>query len=69
MVVSCPDILRSSFAALAMAVTILAYPQSNRGTITPVESDDEAPPQPVLHYYDKHGDKLDTPVYYLAELD
>lgn len=41
----------------------------NKGTITPVDSDDEAPQQPVLHYYDKHGEKLETPVYYLAELD
>lgn len=41
----------------------------NKGTITPVDSDDEAPQKPILHYYDKHGEKLETPVYYLAELD
>lgn len=41
----------------------------SKGTITPVDSDDEAPQQPILHYYDKHGNKLETPVYYLAELD
>lgn len=38
-------------------------------TITPVESDDEKPRQPTLHYYDKHGDPLDEPVLFLAELD
>lgn len=56
-------------ALISMTATLIAYPQSNKGTITPVESDDEAPPQPVLHYYDKHGEKLETPVLYLAELD
>lgn len=52
-----------------MTATMTAFSQSNKGTITPVESDDEAPPKPVLHYYDKHGEKLSTPVLYLAELD
>lgn len=52
-----------------MTVTFFAFPQSNRGTITPVESDDDAPQQPILHYYDKHGAKLDKPVLYLVELD
>ncbi|MDE6787585.1 MAG: hypothetical protein K2J46_11195, partial [Muribaculaceae bacterium] len=56
-------------ALISMTAALTAYPQSNRGTITPVESDDNAPAQPVLHYYDKHGNKLDTPVLYLAELD
>ena len=55
--------------ALAAAGGLMASAQSNKGTITPVESDDEAPPQPTLHYYDKHGEKLETPVLYLAELD
>lgn len=52
-----------------MIAAMTSYAQSNKGTITPVESDDEAPQQPVLHYYDKHGNKLDKPVLYLAELD
>lgn len=52
-----------------MAVSVEGSAQSNKGTISPVESDDEAPPQPVLHYYDKHGERLDKPVLYLAELD
>lgn len=37
--------------------------------ITPVDIDREKPEQPRLHYYDKHGNKLDEPVYFLAELD
>lgn len=62
---------RASFllAAFLAAGTLCASAQSNKGTISPVESDDDAPAQPTLHYYDKHGNKLDTPVLYLAELD
>ncbi len=56
-------------AILLILSALLSHAQSNKGTITPVESDDQAPPKPILHYYDKHGDKLDTPVLYLAELD
>ncbi|MDE6741025.1 MAG: hypothetical protein K2J58_01695 [Muribaculaceae bacterium] len=55
--------------AFMVAGVLCAAAQSNKGRITPVESDDDAPPQPVLHYYDKHGEKLDKPVLYLAELD
>ena len=56
-------------AAFVAAGTLCASAQSNKGTISPVESDDEAPAQPILHYYDKHGNRLDKPVLYLAELD
>lgn len=37
--------------------------------ITPVDVDTQKPEQPRLHYYDKHGNKLDQPVYFLAETD
>lgn len=37
--------------------------------ITPVDVDSKKPEQPRLHYYDKHGNKLDEPVYFLAETD
>ena len=37
--------------------------------VTPVESDEEKPVQPTLHYYDKHGNALKEPVLFLAELD
>lgn len=38
-------------------------------TVTPVDVDDKKPEQPVLHYYDKHGDPLKEPVLFLATLD
>lgn len=65
---------RSQMKAIVTAVIMLAgglhaFGQSNKGTITPVESDDNAPLKPTLHYYDKHGEKLAEPVLYLAELD
>ncbi len=62
----------AAYASCVLLLSLISLPlcaQSNKGTITPVESDDNAPPQPVLHYYDKHGEKLATPVLYLAELD
>lgn len=37
--------------------------------IKPVESDDGKPAQPILHYFDKHGNPLKDPVLFLAELD
>lgn len=62
--------IRSAAAIICMAAGILSVTaQSNKGKITPVESDEEAPPRPVLHYYDKHGERLPEPVLYLAELD
>lgn len=36
---------------------------------TPVDIDREAPASPPLHYYDRHGEPLQTPVRFLAELD
>lgn len=38
-------------------------------TITPVDKDDKKPAGPTLHYYDKHGEPLNTPVLFLTELD
>ena len=67
--VSAGFIRRAVVAFMVLTGCASAFPQSNKGTITPVDSDDDAPPQPVLHYYDKHGDRLDKPVLYLAELD
>ena len=37
--------------------------------ITPVDNDPYKPAQPTLHYYDKHGNPLDEPVLFMAELD
>lgn len=43
--------------------------QTGNKKVTPVITDDNAPQQPVLHFYDKHGEALKEPVYFLAELD
>lgn len=56
-------------ALMGATCCVPAAAQSNKGTITPVDSDEGAPPKPTLHYYDKHGEKLEQPVLYLAELD
>lgn len=37
--------------------------------ITPVDNDPTRPKQPTLHYYDKHGNPLEQPVLFLADLD
>lgn len=37
--------------------------------ITPVDVDDKKPKQPVMHYYDKHGNPLKEPVMFYSELD
>ena len=50
----------------------LAYagaPALHAQDITPVDVDTKKPEQPRLHYYDKHGNKLNEPVYFLAETD
>lgn len=37
--------------------------------VNPVDIDREKPEQPAWHYYDKHGNALETPVRFLSELD
>lgn len=70
MVIGIGRCIRTATLLFAMIAGLMpAAAQSNKGKITPVDSDDEAPPKPVLHYYDKHGEKLAEPVLYLAELD
>ena len=55
--------------SLAKAGGTVAPRIGSKAKITPVESDDKRPPSPTLHYYDKHGDPLEEPVLFLAELD
>lgn len=43
--------------------------RSSGAKITPVDIDRDKPRQPVMHYYDKHGNPLKEPVMFLAELD
>lgn len=53
-------------AALLLACSLSSLGQKK---ITPVDKDPTRPPQPVLHYYDKHGEPLEEPVLFLADLD
>lgn len=39
----------------------------DRGHINPVDVDRKRPQQPILHYYDKHGEPLAEPVLFLTE--
>lgn len=54
---------------LSVAVMALGLSASAQKKITPVDNDPAKPRQPVLHYYDKHGNPLDEPVLFLADLD
>ena len=53
----------------AILFGLAALPVAAQKKITPVDNDPTKPPQPVLHYYDKHGEPLETPVRFLAVLD
>lgn len=53
----------------AMTFFLSALAGLRAQTITPVDVDDHKPEQPVLHYYDKHGEPLAEPVLFLATLD
>lgn len=61
--------LRLLIAVIFLSASFSVSAQSQKGTITPVDSDDESPQKPTLHYYDKHGNKLAEPVLFLADLD
>lgn len=54
---------------LLVSVAVASFPLSAQKKITPVDDDPTKPRQPVLHYYDKHGNPLDEPVLYLSDLD
>lgn len=54
-----------AFVIIFLNGGMVAYAQE----ITPVDVDTHKPEQPRLHYYDKHGDKLPEPLYFLAETD
>lgn len=60
-------ILRRILAPLC--ILFAAAPAFAQGKITPVDPDPTKPQQPYLHYYDKHGNPLDEPVLFLADLD
>lgn len=63
--------MRRIFRSLAITSAMIAatFIPTVAQTITPVDTDPTKPRQPVLHYYDKHGEPLDEPVLFLADLD
>lgn len=56
-------------AALVLMVVLSSATVCAQKKITPVDKDPTKPRQPVLHYYDKHGNPLEEPVLFLADLD
>ena len=48
-------------AAAADSIAEPASVPTLKPTLTPVDIDREKPEQPALHYYDKHGNPLQTP--------
>lgn len=60
--------IKRYFLLLSLLLSgILLMPAQKK--ITPVDNDKDKPAQPTLHYYDKHGNPLDEPVLFMAELD
>ncbi|MDE6329244.1 MAG: hypothetical protein K2L83_00870 [Muribaculaceae bacterium] len=63
------DSIPTDSVAATPADSVAPAPQRAVPTATPVDIDREKPEAPVLHYYDRHGNALDTPVRFLSELD
>lgn len=61
------SVKRAVMAVILIAV--MSAVSAKAQTVTPVDVDDKKPEQPVLHYYDKHGEPLKEPVLFLATLD
>lgn len=59
----------TSFIITVLSIVFLGFPCLAQKKITPVDKDPTKPRQPVLHYYDKHGNALEEPVLFLADLD
>lgn len=62
-------LLRHLKGLLALIALTALFGTARAQEITPVDVDNEKPQQPRLHYYDKHGNKLEQPVYFLADTD
>lgn len=67
--VEVPVMVNDSVPAETPSISLPSASMPLRPTSTPVDIDREKPEQPHLHYYDKHGNPLETPVRFLAELD
>ncbi|MDE6143612.1 MAG: hypothetical protein K2F94_06015, partial [Muribaculaceae bacterium] len=57
------------FMFVALSAMSVWLPANAQKKITPVDDDPTKPRQPVLHYYDKHGNPLEEPVLFIADLD
>ena len=57
------------FMFVALSAMSVWLPVNAQKKITPVDDDPTKPRQPVLHYYDKHGNPLEEPVLFIADLD
>lgn len=57
------------YPLFVLVAIVMAMPAFAQKKITPVDNDPTRPRQPVLHYYDKHGNPLEEPVLFLADLD
>lgn len=57
------------FMFVALSAMSVWLPVNAQKKITPVDDDPTKPRQPVLHYYDKHGNPLEKPVLFIADLD
>lgn len=66
-IISALCLMPSAYAQEADSVPTL--PSARKGSITPVDIDNQAPPKPVLHYYDEHGNPLKEPVRFLLTSD
>lgn len=57
------------YLLIVMAALLATTVASSQKKITPVDNDPDKPPQPILHFYDKHGEPLEEPVLFLAQTD
>ncbi|MCH5242567.1 MAG: hypothetical protein J1F67_09115 [Muribaculaceae bacterium] len=61
--------MKSRWFAIMILLLIPSLIMVGQKKITPVDNDPNKPKQPTLHYYDQHGNPLDDPVLFMAELD
>ncbi|MDE6295574.1 MAG: hypothetical protein K2M03_05865 [Muribaculaceae bacterium] len=66
---SIPYMSDRQYDALFDSIPPVTGNQTLQIKVTPVDIDRDKPRQPVMHYYDKHGNQLETPVRFLTDLD
>lgn len=65
---SIPAMIESN-AVINDSVPPLTGTQTLEIRVSPVDIDRDKPQQPIMHFYDRHGNQLQTPVRFLTELD